>query len=111
MPTWSVSSDGPRTPRRPGRSCISTRRRALSAAEPGFIRYNALPRASPETGGAFRRGRGRVESASSDIETPGPRGGDMADYVAYFNGEYLPFSQVKIDPLDRGFLVGDCVFD
>ncbi len=35
----------------------------------------------------------------------------MADYVAYFNGDYLPFSQVKIDPLDRGFLVGDCVFD
>jgi branched-chain amino acid aminotransferase len=35
----------------------------------------------------------------------------MADYVAYFNGEFLPFSQVKIDPLDRGFLVGDCVFD
>ena len=35
----------------------------------------------------------------------------MADYVAYFNGEFVPFSQVKIDPLDRGFLVGDCVFD
>ena len=35
----------------------------------------------------------------------------MADYVAYFNGEFVPFSQVKIDPIDRGFLVGDCVFD
>jgi len=35
----------------------------------------------------------------------------MADYVAYFNGEFMPFSQVKIDPMDRGFLVGDCVFD
>src|SRR5215510_10963970 len=35
----------------------------------------------------------------------------MADYVAYFCGEWVPFSQVRIDPLDRGFLVGDCVFD
>ena len=35
----------------------------------------------------------------------------MADYVAYFNGDFIPFSQVKIDPMDRGFLVGDCVFD
>ncbi len=35
----------------------------------------------------------------------------MADYTAYFNGEYVPFSQVKIDPLDRGFMVGDVVFD
>ena len=35
----------------------------------------------------------------------------MADYTAYFCGEFVPFSQVRIDPLDRGFLVGDCVFD
>ena len=35
----------------------------------------------------------------------------MADYTAYFNGEWVPFSQVKIDPMDRGFLVGDVVFD
>ena len=35
----------------------------------------------------------------------------MADYVAYFDGQWLPFSEVKIDPMDRGFLVGDCVFD
>lgn len=35
----------------------------------------------------------------------------MADYTAYFGGAWMPFSQVKIDPLDRGFLVGDCVFD
>ncbi len=35
----------------------------------------------------------------------------MADYTAYFNGKWVPFSQVKIDPLDRGFLVGDVVFD
>ncbi len=35
----------------------------------------------------------------------------MADYVAYFCGDWVPFSQVRIDPLDRGFLVGDCVFD
>ena len=35
----------------------------------------------------------------------------MQDYTAYFNGEWVPLSQVKIDPLDRGFLVGDTVFD
>ncbi len=35
----------------------------------------------------------------------------MADYMTYFNGEWLPFSQVKIDPMDRGFTVGDVVFD
>ena len=35
----------------------------------------------------------------------------MADYTAYFNGEWVPFSQVKIDPLDRGFQVADVVFD
>ena len=35
----------------------------------------------------------------------------MADYTTYFNGEWVPFSEVKISPLDRGFLVGDVVFD
>ena len=35
----------------------------------------------------------------------------MADYTAYFNGEWIPWSQVMIDPLDRGFQVGDVVFD
>ena len=35
----------------------------------------------------------------------------MADYTAYFGGQWMPFNQVRIDPLDRGFLVGDCVFD
>jgi branched-chain amino acid aminotransferase len=35
----------------------------------------------------------------------------MADYTAYFCGEWMPTSQVKIDPMDRGFLVGDAVFD
>ncbi|MCH8309544.1 MAG: aminotransferase class IV, partial [Chloroflexi bacterium] len=35
----------------------------------------------------------------------------MAEYTAYFNGEWIPFSEVKIDPMDRGFLVGDVVFD
>ena len=35
----------------------------------------------------------------------------MADYEAYFDGDWVPFSQVKIDPTDRGFLVGDVVFD
>jgi branched-chain amino acid aminotransferase len=35
----------------------------------------------------------------------------VPDYTAYFCGQWQPFSQVRIDPLDRGFLVGDCVFD
>jgi branched-chain amino acid aminotransferase len=35
----------------------------------------------------------------------------MADYTAYFRGAWMPFSEVRIDPLDRGFLVGDVVFD
>ena len=35
----------------------------------------------------------------------------MAEYTAYFKGEWMPFSQVKIDPMDRGFTVGDVVFD
>jgi branched-chain amino acid aminotransferase len=39
------------------------------------------------------------------------RGGTMTDYMAYFCGEWMPACQVKIDPLDRGFLVGDAVFD
>ncbi len=35
----------------------------------------------------------------------------MTDYIAYFNGEWMPNSEVRIDPTDRGFLVGDAVFD
>ena len=33
------------------------------------------------------------------------------DYVAYFNGEWMPFSEVRINPMDSGFVVGDVVFD
>ena len=39
------------------------------------------------------------------------REGFMAEYTWYFNGEWTPSSQVKIDPLDRGFLLGDVVYD
>lgn len=35
----------------------------------------------------------------------------IPDTVAYFNGSWVPRSQVKIDLLDRGFYVGDAVFD
>lgn len=35
----------------------------------------------------------------------------MADHTAYFCGQWIPVSQVKVDPMDRGFLVGDAVFD
>ena len=35
----------------------------------------------------------------------------MADYQAYFNGEWVPFGEVTISPSDRGFSVGDLVFE
>ena len=35
----------------------------------------------------------------------------MADYMAYFNGDWVPFSQVKIAPDDQGFSSGDVIFD
>ncbi len=35
----------------------------------------------------------------------------MEEYTWYFNGAWQPSSQVKIDPLDRGFLLGDVVYD
>ena len=31
--------------------------------------------------------------------------------IAYFNGDYLPLEQVRISPLDRGFLFGDSVYE
>lgn len=35
----------------------------------------------------------------------------MADYITYFNGEWIPVSQAKIDIADRGFTKGDVVYD
>ncbi len=35
----------------------------------------------------------------------------MQDFTAYFNGEWVPFSEVKIDPFDRGFTMGDSIYD
>ena len=35
----------------------------------------------------------------------------MADYTTYFNGDWVPYSQVMISPKDRGFQGGDVVFD
>ena len=35
----------------------------------------------------------------------------MAELVSYFNGEWVPESQVMIHPADRGFTMGDVVFD
>ena len=35
----------------------------------------------------------------------------MAEYTAYFNGEWVPLGDVKIDSNDRGFTVGDVIFD
>ena len=35
----------------------------------------------------------------------------MAEYIAYFNGEWMPVDQVKLDIDDRGFTRGDTVYD
>ena len=35
----------------------------------------------------------------------------MAGYQAYFNGEWMPEGEVTISPSDRGFTVGDLVFE
>ena len=35
----------------------------------------------------------------------------MTEYTSYFNGAYIPAGDVKIDPTDRGFVVGDVVFE
>ena len=35
----------------------------------------------------------------------------MPDTITYWNGDWVPFSEVKIDPHDRGFMVADTVFD
>lgn len=36
---------------------------------------------------------------------------DYGDYTAYFNGEWVPYKDVRISPDDRGFMVADVVFD
>lgn len=36
---------------------------------------------------------------------------DYGDYIAYFNGEWVPYKDVRISPDDRGFMVADVVFD
>ena len=35
----------------------------------------------------------------------------MSDFIAYLNGDWVPLAEVKIDPVDRGFFVGDAVFE
>ena len=35
----------------------------------------------------------------------------MVDTITYHNGEWTPRSEVKVDLADRGFWVGDAVFD
>ncbi len=38
-------------------------------------------------------------------------GEDEKELVVYINGKFLPLSQARISPLDRGFLLGDGVFE
>ena len=33
------------------------------------------------------------------------------DFVAYWNGEWIPSEEMRIDPLDRGFTVADATFE
>ena len=35
----------------------------------------------------------------------------MSEFTAYFNGEWVPNNEVVISPFDRGFTMGDVVFD
>ena len=35
----------------------------------------------------------------------------MGEFIAYLNGEWVPRSELKVDVADRGFRVGDTVFD
>ena len=35
----------------------------------------------------------------------------MAEFIAYFNGDWVPNTEVVIRPFDRGFTMGDAVFD
>ena len=35
----------------------------------------------------------------------------MKERIAYFNGKYFPESEVMIPFRDRGFVLGDAVFD
>ena len=36
---------------------------------------------------------------------------DSSTFTAYFNGEWMPYGDVRISPEDRGFVVADVVFD
>ena len=36
---------------------------------------------------------------------------DQSSFIAYFNGEWMPYGDVKISPDDRGFMLADVVFD
>ena len=36
---------------------------------------------------------------------------DSSTFTAYFNGEWIPYGDVRISPEDRGFVVADVVFD
>ncbi len=36
---------------------------------------------------------------------------DTNDSIAYLNGEFLPLSQARISPMDRGFLFGDGIYE
>ncbi|MFK7730093.1 MAG: D-amino acid aminotransferase [Pseudomonadales bacterium] len=36
---------------------------------------------------------------------------DTNDSIAYLNGEFLPLSEARISPMDRGFLFGDGIYE
>ena len=38
-------------------------------------------------------------------------GADIHAEPAYLNGAYLPLGDVRISPLDRGFIFGDAIYE
>src|SRR5580765_7200693 len=100
-----------------GPSAPATVRNTVAASVSGTlpIRWTPEPVAidaplDPPAGG---RGQYGSDPSVALAYNPANRvgGPGMTDYTAYFGGQWMPFDEVRIDPLDRGFLVGDCVFD
>ncbi len=67
-----------------------------------------------------RRGRRRGARGRAGSRVPFPRMGHdppplpvtaMTSPIAHFNGELLPLDQIRISPLDRGFIFGDGVYE
>src|SRR5215510_6500379 len=63
------------------------------------------------TGPGAGRPHRRPTPAPAPTPTPTEDGMTTTERIAYFNGRYVPESQVLIPFRDRGFKYGDAVFD